>query len=87
VLDVSTVPLSSLTIRNGQGPDVVVQNGGVFRHNIAANSSLPSFAVVATLEVQSGGILEAANNNGTPGITQTLLPPFHHILSGMRSYI
>src|SRR5215210_1305160 len=33
LLDVSTVPLSVLTINNGQGPDVVRQNGGVFRHN------------------------------------------------------
>ncbi len=66
ILDVATVPLSILTIHNGQGHDIVVENGGVFKHNIAANSSLPSFASSATLEIQGGGILEAANNNGTP---------------------
>ncbi|MEJ7681475.1 MAG: hypothetical protein WKG06_27215 [Segetibacter sp.] len=66
LLDVATFPLSTLTIHNGQGHDVIVQNGGVFKHNIAAGSSLPSFAAAATLEVQGGGILEAANNIGSP---------------------
>lgn len=65
VLDVATNAASVLTVNNAAGHDIVVQNGGVFKHNIASNSALPTFSGSATLEIQSGGILEAANNNGT----------------------
>jgi len=65
VLDVATNAASVLTVNNAAGHDIVVQNGGIFKHNIASNSALPTFSGSATLEIQSGGILEAANNNGT----------------------
>lgn len=59
VLEIATSASSVLTVHNGLGPDITVQKGGVFKHNA---SSLPAFASLATLEIQSGGILEAANN-------------------------
>lgn len=64
IIEVATDASSVLTVNNGIGHDIVVQNGGLFKHNIAANSSLPSFYTGATIEIQGGGILEAANNNG-----------------------
>jgi len=66
ILNDATVASAVLTVNNGIGHDIVVQGGGIFRHNIATNSSLPLFKGVATLEMQNGGALEVDNNNGIP---------------------
>jgi hypothetical protein len=61
ILEVATGPGYVLTINDGQGADITVQNGGVLKQT---GISLPLFiGSAAALEVQSGGMLEAANNN------------------------
>ncbi len=60
ILDVATGTGSILTVTNGEGHDIIVQNGAVFRHT---GASLPAFNGLATVEIQGGGVLEAANNN------------------------
>jgi hypothetical protein len=66
ILELATSSSSLLTVNDGAGNDIIVQNGGVFKHNIASNSALPTFTATAVLEIQSGGILEATTNNGIP---------------------
>ncbi|MGI8638294.1 MAG: hypothetical protein ACR2KZ_23115, partial [Segetibacter sp.] len=67
ILELATGPSTLLTVNDGIGNDIIVQNGGIFKHNITGtNSTLPLFSGAASLEVQSGGILDVANNNGSP---------------------
>lgn len=63
VLNLATGSSSMLTINDGTGNDIIVQDGGIFKHNITGNI-LPTFNGSAMLEIQHGGILEAATNNG-----------------------
>ncbi len=78
VLDMATGAASALTVNDGAGSDITVQNGGIFKHSA---SSLPTFALSATLEIQSGGTLEAANNNGTASNYATTVSPIaSHVL-------
>lgn len=63
VLNLATGSSSLLTINDGPGNDIIVQDGGIFKHNITGNI-LPTFNGSAILEIQHGGILEAATNNG-----------------------
>ncbi|MCW3079641.1 T9SS type A sorting domain-containing protein [Segetibacter sp.] len=65
ILELATGATSGLTVTDGTGNDIVVQNGGVFKHNITG-SLLPSFSGLATMEIQSSGVLEVASNNGQP---------------------
>lgn len=63
VLNLATGSSSLLTINDGPGNDIIVQDGGIFKHNVTGNV-LPTFNGLARLEIQHGGILEAATNNG-----------------------
>ena len=70
ILELATGSSFSLTVNNGSGSDIIVQNGGIFKHT---GASLPTFGKAATLEIQRGGILEAAN--GAPdGYANTASP-------------
>ncbi|WP_018615524.1 T9SS type A sorting domain-containing protein [Segetibacter koreensis] len=66
ILELATPAASVLTVNNGVGPDITVESGGIFKHNIGTNSSLPTFTGSATLDIRGGGILEVVNNNGNP---------------------
>ena len=67
ILELATSASTLLTINDGVGNDVIVQNGGIFRHKITGtNPPLPSFVGSASMEIQGGGTLEVASNNGTP---------------------
>lgn len=66
ILDLATGAGAALTINDGIGSDIAVQSGGIFKHNIGSTSSLPVFIGPATLEIQGGGMLDVATNNGTP---------------------
>jgi len=65
ILELATGTTTALTVNDGVGNDLVIQNGGLFKHNITG-SQLPSFTASSTLEVQTGGILEITNNAGNP---------------------
>lgn len=66
ILELATTSSTALAVNDGPGSDIVVQSGGVFRHVISSGSSLPTFSNSSTLEIQGGGVLEVANNYGTP---------------------
>lgn len=65
VLELATGSSALLTINDGVGSDIIVQDGGIFKHNITG-ISLPAFTGSAKLEIQTGGMLDAATNNGSP---------------------
>lgn len=54
----------SLTIANGIGDDIIVENGGLFIFNTGASTGEPTFNASATMLIQTGGILRTDNNNG-----------------------
>ncbi len=64
ILELATGLSTSLTVNDGSGNDIIVQSGGIFKHNITGTTSpLPLFTALATLEIQSGGILDVANTD------------------------
>lgn len=64
VLELATTASTSLIINDGAGSDITIENNGIFKHNLTG-SQLPTFRGLASMEIQSGGILEVANNNGS----------------------
>ena len=71
VLEIVTTPTTALTIEDGTGSDIIVQSGGVFKHNLTG-AALPTFNGASKLEIQTGGILEVVNNNGNPSNYATI---------------
>lgn len=71
-----------LTVNNGVGNDIVIEDGGIFRHS-PGSALLPTFSTGATFQIKGGGILEAttsngpaanyANNNGPIGFQQSMI--------------
>lgn len=61
VLHLATNSSASLTVNDGSGADITILSGGTFRHNTAV---LPTFSGSSAMELQSGGILEVANDYG-----------------------
>ena len=70
-LDIATTSTSALTINDGPGNDVIVQSGGIFKHDISG-ATLSTFSGASRLEIQTGGILEAATNSGNPSNYATI---------------
>lgn len=80
ILNIATGSSLALTVADGPGTDITVQSGGIFRHSITG-TALPVFNEAAKLEIQSGGILEIANNNGVPSnYANTASPTASHVL-------
>ncbi len=66
-----TYTTGTLTVNNGAGDDLVIQNGGRYVH--AGGTFITFSPTTATFRINTGGMLEATSNTGTPLVYATEL--------------